>query len=61
MRHFGLSMSLAITRYTSLPCPRCNISCFCNFNALFTVYFVRYTRSVVRPLDNLAHRLYFGD
>jgi len=27
-----------IARYTSLPCPRCNICCFCNLNALFTVY-----------------------
>ena len=28
----------------SLPCLRCNICCFCNFNALFTVYFVSYTQ-----------------
>ena len=31
---------LAISRYTSLPCPRCNICYFCNLNALFTVYLV---------------------
>ena len=45
MKHFALSTSLAITRYTSSPCPRCNICCFCNLNALFTVYFVSYTHT----------------
>jgi len=44
VRHFALSTSLAITRYTSLLCPRCNICCFCNLNALFAVYLVTYTQ-----------------
>ena len=55
VRHFALSTNLAITRYTSLPCARCNICRFSNLNALFTVYFVSYI-----CFDNLAYRLYFG-
>jgi len=53
VRHFALSTSLAITRYTSLPCPRCNICCFCNLNALFTVYFVSYIglRLIILHID----------
>ena len=51
VRHFALSTSLAITRYTSLPCPRCNICCFSNLNALFTVYFVSYIRLIILHID----------
>jgi len=38
VRHFAFSTSLAITRYTSSPCPRCNICCFCNLNALYSLF-----------------------
>jgi len=55
VRHFALSTNLAITRYISLRCPRCNICCFCNLNALFTVYFVSYISSKF-----LAHATYDG-
>ena len=48
---FALSTSLAITRYTSLPCPRCNICCLCNLNALFTIYFVSYIRLIILHID----------
>jgi len=51
VRYFASSASLAITRYTSLPCARCNTSCFCNLNALFTVYFVSYTRLIILHID----------
>ena len=37
--------------YTSLPCPRCNICCFCDLNALFTVYFVSYIRLIILHID----------
>jgi len=40
-----------ITRYSSLLCPRCNICCFCNLNALFTVYFVSYIRLIILHID----------
>ena len=43
--------SLAITRYTSFPCPRCKICCICNLNALFTVYFVSYVRLTILHID----------
>jgi len=52
VRHFALSTSLAITRYTSLPCPRCNINCcFCNLDALFTVYFVSCMSFIILHID----------
>jgi len=34
-----------------MPCPRCNICCFCNFNALLTVYFVSYIRLLILHID----------
>ena len=34
-----------------MPCPRCNICCFCNLNALFTVYFVSYIRLIILHID----------
>ena len=43
--------SLAITRYTSFPCPRCKICCICNLSALFTVYFVSYVRLTILHID----------
>ena len=54
MRHFALSTNLAITRCTSLPRlspPPCNICCFCNLSALFTVHFVSYTRLIILHID----------
>jgi len=33
--------------YTILPCPRCNICCFCNLNALFTCLFCKLHASSV--------------